>query len=66
MTLDKIKQMRFDINKVLQRHQELFKLLNWYLAQNIMFRIKIKKLKKKLKKTRLELNEIKKNDFIKR
>ena len=48
MTLENIKNMRVDIHKVFERNQELFKLLDWYLAQNIFFREKIKRLRKRL------------------
>ena len=36
--------------RILQRQQELFKLLDWYLAQNIYYRRRIRKLREKKKK----------------
>jgi len=42
-------ELKVDLKKVLERHQELFKLLDWYLAQNIHYRKYINRLKKKIK-----------------
>ncbi len=39
--------LRVDIKKVLERNTELFKLLDWYLAQNRYLRARIKKLRKR-------------------
>jgi len=40
-------KLRVDIKKVLDRNQEIFKLLDWYLAQNIYYRKQIKRLRRK-------------------
>ena len=39
--------LRVDLRKVLERNQEVFKLLDWYLAKNEYLEKKIKRLRKK-------------------
>lgn len=39
--------LRVDLRKVLERNQEIFKLLDWYLAQNIFYKNLIKRLRGK-------------------
>jgi len=58
--------LRVDLRKVLERNQEIFKLLDWYLAQNIWYRNRIKRLKektKRLKKLRKSEFKLNKSDF---
>lgn len=61
MVLKKLKDLRVDIRTIfkggkvmndymkiiLQRNQELLKLLDWYIAQNIYYRKKFKRLRKR-------------------